>query len=43
VDGEIQTDFCPRNVAAKIPFSKTGKKVNTLIFPNLESGNSTYK
>jgi len=29
---------------SKFPFSKlAGKKVNTLIFPNLESGNITYK
>jgi malate dehydrogenase (oxaloacetate-decarboxylating)(NADP+) len=28
----------------KFPFSKlAGKKVNTLIFPNLESANITYK
>jgi malate dehydrogenase (oxaloacetate-decarboxylating)(NADP+) len=46
VDGEIQTDFalsqelCNNN----FPFSKlSGKKVNTLIFPNLESANITYK
>lgn len=46
VDGEIQTDFaldqelCHNN----FPFSKlAGKKVNTLIFPNLESANITYK
>ena len=46
VDGEIQTDFalsqdlCNNN----FPFSKlAGKKVNTLIFPNLEAANITYK
>ncbi len=46
VDGEIQTDFalsqdlCHNN----FPFSKlAGKKVNTFIFPNLESANITYK
>jgi len=46
VDGEIQTDFalsqelCSKN----FPFSKlSGKKVNTLIFPSLESANITYK
>ncbi len=46
VDGEIQTDFaldqelCHNN----FPFSKlAGKKVNTLIFPNLEAANITYK
>jgi len=28
----------------KFPFSKlAGKKVNTLIYPNLDSANSTYK
>ncbi|NJY64341.1 NADP-dependent malic enzyme, partial [Salinimicrobium sp. CDJ15-81-2] len=28
----------------KFPFSKlAGKKVNTLIFPSLDAGNSTYK
>ncbi|MBC31916.1 MAG: NADP-dependent malic enzyme [Muricauda sp.] len=46
VDGEIQTDFalnqelCQNN----FPFSKlAGRKANTLIFPNLESANITYK
>ncbi|MET1257970.1 NADP-dependent malic enzyme [Flagellimonas sp. DF-77] len=46
VDGEIQTDFalsqelCHNN----FPFSKlAGRKVNTLIFPNLDSANITYK
>ena len=46
VDGEIQTDFalsqhlCHNN----FPFSKlAGKKVNTLIFPNLDSANINYK
>jgi malate dehydrogenase (oxaloacetate-decarboxylating)(NADP+) len=46
VDGEIQTDFAlnPELLEKKFPFSKlAGKKVNTLIFPNLESANSTYK
>jgi malate dehydrogenase (oxaloacetate-decarboxylating)(NADP+) len=46
VDGEIQTDFAlnPEMLKAKFPFSKlAGKKVNTLIFPNLESANITYK
>jgi malate dehydrogenase (oxaloacetate-decarboxylating)(NADP+) len=46
VDGEIQTDFALNAdmLQQKFPFSKlAGKKVNTLIFPNLESGNSTYK
>ncbi len=46
VDGEIQADFAlnPEMLKAKFPFSKlAGKKVNTLIFPNLESSNITYK
>jgi malate dehydrogenase (oxaloacetate-decarboxylating)(NADP+) len=46
VDGEIQSDFAlnPEMLKAKFPFSKlAGKKVNTLIFPNLEAANITYK
>ncbi|AWH83972.1 NADP-dependent malic enzyme [Flavobacterium album] len=46
VDGEIQADFAlnPDLHKSKFPFSKlAGKKVNTLIFPNLESANITYK
>lgn len=46
VDGEIQADFAlnPDMLKGKFPFSKlAGKKVNTLIFPNLESANITYK
>jgi malate dehydrogenase (oxaloacetate-decarboxylating)(NADP+) len=46
VDGEIQADFAlnPEMLKAKFPFSKlAGKKVNTLIFPNLEAANITYK
>lgn len=46
VDGEIQTDFALNAdmLKAKFPFSKlAGKKVNTLIFPNLEAANITYK
>ena len=46
VDGEIQADFAlnPDMLKAKFPFSKlAGKKINTLIFPNLESANITYK
>jgi malate dehydrogenase (oxaloacetate-decarboxylating)(NADP+) len=46
VDGEIQSDFAlnPEMLKAKFPFSKlVGKKVNTLIFPNLDSANITYK
>ncbi|NDP26889.1 MAG: NADP-dependent malic enzyme [Flavobacterium sp.] len=46
IDGEIQADFALNQelLAAKFPFSKlAGKKVNTLIFPNLEAANITYK
>ena len=46
IDGEVQTDFAlnPEMLKNKFPFSKlAGKKVNTLIFPNLESANITYK
>ncbi len=46
VDGEIQTDFALSQELCRnnFPFSKlTGKKVNTLIFPNLDSANITYK
>ncbi|WP_300568636.1 NADP-dependent malic enzyme [Flavobacterium sp.] len=46
VDGEIQTDFALNSdmLKSKFPFSKlAGQKVNTLIFPNLESANITYK
>ena len=46
VDGEIQTDFAlnPEMLKSKFPFSKlAGHKVNTLVFPNLESANITYK
>lgn len=46
VDGELQVDFAlnAELLKAKFPFSKlAGQKVNTLIFPNLESSNITYK
>jgi malate dehydrogenase (oxaloacetate-decarboxylating)(NADP+) len=46
VDGEIQADFALNAdmLKGRFPFSKlAGKKVNTLIFPNLESANITYK
>ena len=46
VDGELQADFAlnPEMLKDKFPFSKlAGKKVNTLIFPNLEAANITYK
>ncbi|MGG8496352.1 NADP-dependent malic enzyme [Tenacibaculum sp. TC6] len=46
VDGELQADFAlnPELLAKEFPFSKlNGKKVNVLIFPNLEAANITYK
>jgi malate dehydrogenase (oxaloacetate-decarboxylating)(NADP+) len=46
VDGEIQADFAlnPEMLKNKFPFSKLANhKVNTLIFPNLEAANITYK
>jgi malate dehydrogenase (oxaloacetate-decarboxylating)(NADP+) len=46
VDGELQADFAlnAELLAKEFPFSKlNGKKVNVLIFPNLESANITYK
>ncbi|MBP4140766.1 NADP-dependent malic enzyme [Flavobacterium sp. P4023] len=46
VDGEIQADFALNSemLKDKFPFSKlAGKKVNTLIFPNLDAANITYK
>jgi malate dehydrogenase (oxaloacetate-decarboxylating)(NADP+) len=46
VDGELQTDFALNNKMRNdiFPFSKlSSKKVNTLIFPNLDSANITYK
>lgn len=46
VDGELQTDFAlnPQMLQKKFPYSKlAGKKVNALIFPNLDSANSNYK
>ncbi|MBU2940073.1 NADP-dependent malic enzyme [Lacinutrix sp. C3R15] len=46
VDGELQTDFALDSEKIKqiFPFSKlAGKKVNTLIFPNLDAANITYK
>ena len=46
VDGEIQADFAlnAELLSKKFPFSKlAGKKVNTLIFPNLEAANINYK
>ena len=46
VDGELQADFAlnAELLAKEFPFSKlNGKKVNVLIFPNLEAANITYK
>lgn len=46
VDGELQADFALNSemLKQKFPFSKlAGKKVNALIFPNLDSANGTYK
>lgn len=46
IDGPVQMDFALNNELLKerYPFSKLiNKKVNTLIFPNLEAANSTYK
>ena len=46
VDGELQTDFALNDemLRERFPFSKlVGKKVNTLVFPNLDSANITYK
>jgi len=46
VDGELQTDFALNNEMLKeiFPFSKlAGKRVNTLVFPNLDAANITYK
>ena len=46
VDGELQADFALNSELLKktFPFSKlAGKKVNALIFPNLDSANSNYK
>ncbi len=46
VDGEVQVDFALNKemLQSKFPFSKlAGRKVNTLIYPNLDSANSTYK
>ncbi|MBC2843487.1 NADP-dependent malic enzyme [Winogradskyella flava] len=46
IDGELQTDFALNSKMLQdiFPFSKlAGRKVNTLIFPNLDSANITYK
>ena len=46
VDGPIQSDFAlnKKMLKTSFPFSQLSKKnVNTLIFPNLDSANITYK
>lgn len=46
IDGELQANFALNNemLSEQFPFSTlVGKNVNTLIFPNLESGNIAYK
>lgn len=46
IDGELQTDFALNQELREstFPFNKlSGKKVNTLIFPNLDAANITYK
>ena len=46
VDGELQADFALNSdlLKSKFPFSKlAGKKVNTLVFSNIDSANITYK
>lgn len=46
VDGEIQPDFALSEelISNNFPFSKlNGKRANVLIFPNLASGNLSYK
>ncbi len=46
VDGDIQMNFAVNNElrSKMFPFSKLGnRKVNTIIFPNLSSGNIAYK
>ncbi|MFR9533165.1 MAG: NADP-dependent malic enzyme [Rikenellaceae bacterium] len=46
IDGEMQVNFALNRELrdAKFPFTRiNGKDVNTLIFPNLSSSNSTYK
>jgi len=46
VDGEMQMNFALNKELRmqKFPFSKLGdRKVNTIVFPNLSSGNIAYK
>jgi malate dehydrogenase (oxaloacetate-decarboxylating)(NADP+) len=46
VDGDVQANFAvnPQLMNEQFPFSKLGDKgANTLVFPNLSSGNISYK
>ncbi|WP_411766752.1 NADP-dependent malic enzyme [Winogradskyella sp. A3E31] len=46
VDGELQTDFALNSEMLQdiFPFSRlAGRRVNTLVFPNLDAANITYK
>jgi malate dehydrogenase (oxaloacetate-decarboxylating)(NADP+) len=45
VDGEIQADFALNKEKREqnFPFTDLKENANTLIFPNLESGNIAYK
>lgn len=46
VDGEVQADFALNRemLQSKFPFSKlAGRKVNTLVFSNIDSANISYK
>ncbi len=46
VDGDVQANFAvnPKLLNEQFPFSKLGDKgANTLVFPNLSSGNIAYK
>jgi len=46
VDGDIQANFAvnPELLNEQFPFSKLGdKRANILVFPNLSSGNISYK
>lgn len=46
VDGDVQANFAvnPKLLNEQFPFSKLGAKgANTLVFPNLSSGNISYK